>query len=150
MFGDVITFDIDASSITIDFPSIGFLNFDQSSFNGFIFGNLDWVGMTGLVTGVNLTTNITGLDIGDVAFGADFVSVDFGINSGTAGNFFSGAYVTLDLDTTHIPEPSIIALFYGRLSWVVSRHQTNFIEYPLLADNGQMAIQIEGLLCAGS
>jgi len=106
-----VSFDISASSISIEFIDVFFSEFGQDSYNGFIFDDLDWVGMIGEIVDVELVTNVQGLDLADVGFGSNFVSVDFGSNSGTVGSFTNGSFVTLNLITRHIvPEPSMLGL----------------------------------------
>lgn len=114
-----ISFDIQAASISIFFELNVPTQFGQTAFNGFFFQDLDWAGPFEL-SGITLSTDINELDSGDLSFGADFVSIDFGINSGVT--LSDGNFLTIFLDVQEISEPDgssfvalgLLGLWYGR------------------------------------
>ena len=68
--------------------------------------DLDWVGMTGAITGFIFSTNIPGIDDLRLSFTADSFSVDFdGLN--TSG----GQFLQIDLTVSDVPEPATLSLF---------------------------------------
>ena len=81
--------------------------FNPGTFNGARFSDLDWVGIPGEIIGVNLVTDFAGLTASRVSFTADSVSVNFVDLTMTQTTHF----VSLQLETRHVPEPASMALF---------------------------------------
>lgn len=74
------------------------------------FSDLDWVGMTGSITGATLAfSNIPEITQSDISFGADFVSVQLGGMSGFTDP--QGRTFQIDIEAAHVPEPATLALF---------------------------------------
>ncbi len=106
--GVQVTFDVDfvADSVTV---RIGEDDIVTADFNGFLFDNLDF-GPNTVLAGVSLDTNIVGLTDAQVAFGDDFVSINWAGLSSTGNSFFALNFTTRDV-VVQTPAPGILALF---------------------------------------
>ncbi len=113
--GDLLTIDIGASSITIQTLDF-FLGFDPGS--SIILSDLDWVGMTGAIVGIeNFSTSGTnGIEASDVSFTANSITFDMS-QSDWEGNGVGIA--EWDLVTTLVPVPPALWLFGSGLLGLV-------------------------------
>jgi hypothetical protein len=82
---------------------------DGCLFNGLFIGDLNF-GLDGDLVDVTLQTNFPGLTQSRVAFGSDFVSVDFG-GLICPLSACSGTFVNLLFTTAPVSEPATLALF---------------------------------------
>ncbi|MBI1352871.1 MAG: PEP-CTERM sorting domain-containing protein [Acidobacteria bacterium] len=103
--GDV-TIDVAATSIVLAAGVNG------ANFNGLsqilTISDLDWVGGPAIITGVNVSTSGTFNPlIGPITFTSNSVQIDFGVSGWFAG---TDPTVTIDIETTAVPEPGSVAL----------------------------------------
>ena len=113
-----IYLDISESAISIDVVDDGATGIVETVV--WTFSSLDWVGTPGVIVDVTPSTNWVDWSDDFVTFGENFVRVEF-LNdvSFDASNDF----LFLDIEATHIPEPTAAVLAVAAIFFVVGRRR---------------------------
>ena len=97
--------DMEASSFSVVYNRAP--NWANAPFNGLIISDMDWVGIPGFITGVDVSTNLAGFNNNRVTFTANSVSINW-----QGLSFAIGTRWDIGLQTSHkIPEPATLAFF---------------------------------------
>ena len=108
-------FDVDIGASSIDLLHVGTNGLQLGAGEVVTFGDLDWVGLNGMIVGFSLTTGgTTGLVASDVTFTDHSLSID--LDNGA--QYDPDAFINIDLDVVHtpIPEPATMGLFLAGLA----------------------------------
>lgn len=104
---NIYTADVGAEDVSINFNGNDTWTTVNRTFNGFRILDMDWVGQSGSVIGLGISTNLAGWDDSRASFTANSVSFNWQGLSFNDSSFFNA-----DFETTHspVPEPTTLGL----------------------------------------
>ncbi len=134
--------DGDVLDLVINFGHIMRVNVEESSIlltllqgtaagQGINFGNpvtmafldLDWIGTPGIITAVNIIDNTLSLNA-DLAVGFTNGATGSDINlTLSSSQWLVGQGLTLDIETTHVPEPTTMALLATGAAGLIAKRR---------------------------